>query len=293
MQSINNLNVLNHIPYVGPAVIQKMSSEKRLFSVMFQNTSSICQATAIKDLANSLNVGDLVLAVLDSAGEVFITSLLSAKVPLSEKYQLSNGNVIELHGAADQVNQFNLRKSSGELMVSYNVETNKTILHVDSGDLDIHNTAGDINLNAKGNLNLCGKQVAIEGEQMVNLSVQNQNGIESSQFAIQNQKISFTSEQFFSEHKNHKTKADAISVVSDKYQQECEDYQLSSSLVSIDAKRILQKTKYFYTQVSELFQQTSKRCRNIVKQTAFFKAKKTLMRTEDDFKVRADQIHLG
>ena len=59
------------------------------------------------------------------------------------------------------------------------------------------------------------------------------------------------------------------------------------------AEQVIEKAKRTYRSVEEVAQLRAGRVRTLVKDTYHLKARKTLLRSSRDFKVKADQIHLG
>jgi len=59
------------------------------------------------------------------------------------------------------------------------------------------------------------------------------------------------------------------------------------------AGTVVEKTKNAYRTVERLSQLTTGRMRTLVKETYHFKSKRAFLKSEDDFKIKGDKIHLG
>ena len=59
------------------------------------------------------------------------------------------------------------------------------------------------------------------------------------------------------------------------------------------AESIVEKAKNVYRTVEQLSQLKTGRMRTLIESTYHLKAKKAFLRSEEDFKVKADKIHLG
>jgi ribosomal protein L17 len=71
------------------------------------------------------------------------------------------------------------------------------------------------------------------------------------------------------------------------------DVQLVAERVESVVEQVIEKAKRSYRSVEDVAQLCAGRVRILVTDTYHLKARKTLLRSSRDFKVKADQIHLG
>ena len=71
------------------------------------------------------------------------------------------------------------------------------------------------------------------------------------------------------------------------------DVQFIGRKIESVADTVLAKAKNMYRTISELSQLKAGRQRTLIENTSHMKARKTILKSEKDFKVKAEKIHLG
>ena len=59
------------------------------------------------------------------------------------------------------------------------------------------------------------------------------------------------------------------------------------------AKTVISSAQNIYRTVEELYQLKAGRMRTLIKHTFHLKSKRSMLKSDEDFKIRAERIHLG
>ncbi len=277
--------------YMGPALVLEVEESGSYIHLQLENDFENKEIRARKAISENVNPGDTVLIMGDDPDQIYIIGILEQR---TVKESSTNRILLEGGTHATQAGQslkvFSRKK---ELLFEYDEKNGKAIINMESGDIEFITHNGNINFAAGKDILLNGKTVGItsragtvigstnsEGE--INTSVSVNNGelsLESQTFEVKAQKGELTIEDSTYTGKKMNANIGFVKFITDR--------------IETSAKTIKSKAKNVYRTVEELYQMKSGRMRTIVKNTFHMKSKKSMLKSDEDFKIRAEKIHLG
>jgi phage baseplate assembly protein gpV len=241
-----------------------------------------------------LSSGDEVLIMTDSHGRMYIVGILSCRQdapPSGERLYLDDGSFAKIDRGADgeRLKVFN---SNDEMVVDYHAATHTVNVTSESGDLALASTTGSIALHAAKDIVLNAPQVRLDADRDLELRVKAENGngpalsMQNRRMQLSSPLMEITSQRvrlFFAEVKlTGKTLLGRIG-----------DVQFVTRKIESVADTVLAKARNVYRTIAELSQLKAGRQRTLIENSSHMKARKTILKSEEDFKVKAEKIHLG
>jgi len=285
--------------YIGPAKVIGFGEQEDIvrLSLATHQEESEAPARITASFIDTLEKGDEVLVAGDVFGDLYVIGLLTSnmnrKVKLEpEKLEIGNG----AYAMVDETSEspaLKLYSRRNELLIEYDPASEKARINIDSGDLEFMTQNGDIVLNSANNIQLKGQNIELAGRSGIRLGVIDTIGQFVSSFSLRSCKTSLSSARLAITAQQGEFQLKETRFVSSKFLGKVEDSQLIVGKLSTIAKSISVKAKNVYKAVEQLSQLKTGRMRTLVDSTFHMKAKKTFMKSEEDFKVKAEQIHLG
>ncbi|MDX2440594.1 MAG: DUF3540 domain-containing protein [Desulfobacterales bacterium] len=285
--------------YLGPAKVIESAEYEGIVRVRLtthQEESEASARIAVPSI-NSLVEGDEVLVTGDVFGDMYVIGLLTVnkshkKKLRPEKFEISNGAYAMLDETSTSP-AFKLFSRRNELLIEYDPESEKARINIDSGDLEFMTHNGDIIFSSANNIQLKGQNIELAGRSGIRLGVIDTIGQLASSFSLRSCKTSLSCAKLAITAQLGEFQLKETRFVSSKFLGKIEDSQLIVGKLAIIANTITEKAKNVYKTVEQLTQLKTGRMRTLVDSTFHMKAKKTFMKSQEDFKVNAEKIHLG
>lgn len=285
--------------YLGPAKVIESGENEGVIRVRLMASQEESEASAriTAPFISSLEKGDEVLVAGDVFSGIYVIGMLTSinnykKKPGPEKLEIGNG----AYALVDETSEspaLKLFSRRNELLIEYDPESGKTRINIDSGDLEFITQNGDIVLNSANNIQLKGQNIELAGRSGIRLGVIDTIGRLASSFSLRACKTSLSSTRLAITALQGEFQLKETRFVSSKFLAKIEDSQLIVGKLSTIANSITEKAKNVYKTVEQLSQLKAGRMRTLVESTFHMKAKKTYMKSQEDFKVNANKIHLG
>tara|TARA_R110000850_G_scaffold165954_3_gene291074 strand:- start:38 stop:937 length:900 start_codon:yes stop_codon:yes gene_type:complete len=285
--------------YCGPASVIGLADCDGLFRIRLLEFNETLEVSAriTLPLIDTLEIGDEVLVTGDVYREVYVVGLLAAINKYQKKQepnQLDMGNGAYAVLDSTSVSPvFQLFSKRNELLLQYDPVSEKACINIESGDLEFMTQNGNIVLNSANNIQLKGRNIELAGESGVQLGVIDSLGQLASSFSLDACKASINSAKVRVTAQLGEFQLKETRVVGTKFRGTIEDSQLIVDRLSTVANTVTEKAKNVYRSVEQLTQLKTGRMRTLVASTFHLKAKKTMLKSQEDFKVNADKIHLG
>jgi hypothetical protein len=238
-----------------------------------------------------LSCGDSVLVMAEDPDHAYIIGILDQEkrqVNPSEKIELDNGT----HVTRDN-QSLKVLSHKKELIFEYDEKTGKSTVNLESGDMDFVSRRGNINFVAGKDIMLNGRTVGITSQNGMVMGMVDKLGKLISALTIKNAGIHMNSQELGIEAKHGKFEIGNTELKGEKLEADLTTSKLKIGRLETMAKTIITKTKNIYKTVEELSQVKTGRMRTIVENTFHLKSRKAMLKSDDDFKVRAEKIHLG
>tara|TARA_R110002167_G_scaffold211484_19_gene416044 strand:+ start:1698 stop:2666 length:969 start_codon:yes stop_codon:yes gene_type:complete len=285
--------------YCGPASIIALADREGLFLIrLLEYTESLeISARIAAPFINNLSLGDEVLVTGDVYRDVYVIGLLTTtnkhdRQPASNHLDIGSGSYVKVDTSSGSP-ALKLFSKRNELLIEYDPESEKARVNIESGDLEFITRSGDIVLNSANNIQIKGKNIDLMGQSGVRFGVLDRIGQLTSSFSLDACQASLNSAKVRVSSQLGEFQCKEARLVAAKFRGTVEDSQLIVDKLSTVANTVTEKAKNVYRTVEELTQLKTGRMRTLVASTFHLKAKKTMMKAQDDFKVNADKIHLG
>jgi len=285
--------------YFGSAKVIGTGEKEGIVSVRLSahREESEVMARIAAPFIDSLDEGDEVLVAGENYHDMYVIGLLTCNKNLgaksgSEKIQIGNG-AYAMIDESSELPALKLFSRRNELLIEYDPESEKARINIDSGDLEFMTRNGDIVFNSANNIQLKGQNIELAGRSGIRLGVIDTIGRLASSFSLRSSKTSLSSARLAITAQQGEFQLKETRFVSSKFLGKIEDSQLIVGKLSTIANSITEKAKNVYKTVEQLTQLKTGRMRTLVDSTFHLKAKKAFMKSQEDFKVKADKIHLG
>ncbi len=209
-----------------------------------------------------------------------------------EKRCLPGGGYAEI-STADTQSFVRIFSAENNLVLEYNSRTRQTRIHADTGGLELVAPDGDLVFRAGKQIRLEADSVAIEASRVVDIGITHaikgalsQLRLRSDTAKLQSPEVNVTAEKL-------NLSADRTAVKTSSLTGDLENIKVTSKRTELITETLISRCKNVYQSVEELCQLCSGRLRMIVKSTWHSRSQNTYLNTQEDFKVKADQIHLG
>ena len=187
--------------------------------------------------------------------------------------------------------------SKNELIFEFDPEKGVTRVVIPTGDLELVTQTGGIKLESAKDVVISGDHVDLNAASQLSLKVINTakellRPVGSS-ISLLPEKLKLGSQRVDLSAQQARVDAQEMRYRGERFDGVVEQSIFVAEKVETLAKTLIQKSENFYSTVKSLSQLRSGRVRQLVEGTLHVKSKKALHKTEDDFKVRAEKIHLG
>lgn len=291
------LPMASNTRYFGKAQIMETYEQGRDVLLRLTQLHGKPQAKARIAIAteHKLSPGDEVLAKGDDSENLYVIGLLTRKEPSatpSKQLTLANGAYAAIQGenGSQTLNVFSKRN---ELLFEYDPHSEKARVIMASGDIAFTAGAGDITFNAAGALKLEGHKIEMAGRSSIRLAVEDAMGLIRSAASLGRHKMKLSSPQLDVTTQSGTLTADEARFTGKTFFGKLISAQVVAGKFETFSKTIIQKAQNVYQKVEQLSQLRTGRMRTLVDDTLHMKSKKAFLKSNDDFKINGDKIHLG
>ncbi|WP_319525600.1 DUF3540 domain-containing protein [uncultured Desulfosarcina sp.] len=242
-----------------------------------------------------LAAGDEVLTMKDGRGAIYIVGILSCKSEVEEpsrKIQLSDGTTVRIdRSGVDE--SLKLYSRTNELLIDYRSRTGTMTIKAVSGDMAFSAPNGSIAFHSGKEIDLNAGHVAVNAETDLRIGVQDAGGSSGPALSMRNRKMELTAPVFDLTAQRAQLFLQETRIAGKKLLGRIGSVQFVASKIESAADTVMARARNVYRTISELSQLKAGRQRTLVEGTSHTKAQKTIMKSETDFKVKAEKIHLG
>ncbi len=291
-------SVRSKTSYFGPARVLEVNQAKGLVLLEIEGRaegSEIWGCLAIP-YAHLCQPGASVLVSGESLRALYIIGLLGANPDEKMGHQsltLKNGAKAQISENAES-EKLEFRSKTGELIFEHDPETGKSRVNLQSGDLEFVTQEGNIDFIAAGGIRFLSRQ-SIEMKSLLGVRILTTDllGKVLSSVSLHLKKLSFQSPVIGMTAQRADLNIEESSYSGKNFVCRMGHLKLISGKVETLANDIIEKAKTVYRTVEGLTQLRTGRMRTMVEASYHLKAKKTFLKAEEDFKVKAEKIHLG
>lgn len=176
------------------------------------------------------------------------------------------------------------------LQVERDPRTGRTRVTVPAGDLELAAPAGAITLNAAAGVRVIGESVDLVGRDQVRATAL---GPQGSQLQLAQRSARLKTPSLDVQAETTRVAGGDIQLQAQTFDAKLEDAAIQCDSLTTIARTISQTAGDWYQRVSGLVQLLAGRTETVVEESVHLEAERAIYETEKDFKIGAEQIHLG
>jgi hypothetical protein len=245
--------------------------------------------------SHELARGETVLVVGEDTDDLYVIGLLERKrasAVSSRRLSLSGGAYAEAAGPP-RTEILKIFSKKHELLFEYDEKTGKARVNVESGDLEFVTQNGNIAFVSGREILFHGRSVGITSRRGICLGIMGAIGKIGSVLTLQPHTIRLSSAEVGVSAERGEFQIDQARYRGRELLGEIGYAKLMAERLETAARCVIEKAKNVYRTVEQLSQLKTGRMRTLVDSTYHFKAKKTFFKSEEDYKIKAEKIHLG
>lgn len=245
--------------------------------------------------APDFSKGDRVLVIPDKLGNMYITGVLStcaSPEKTADKIQLKGGASASIDQSGQQ-NLLNVYSNSNELVFQYDADANKARIMAETGDLEVVAGKGSMAFSSRGNLSFDARQIQFKGRHQVEIGTDNEGDHQQSNLLLGSGKLALSSNKIKATANRGDLCINETHISGKSLVGKIASVRLVAKKIETLADTVMEKASNLYRSIKGLTQLKTGRKRTIVETTCHMKAEKTILKSDKDFKVKADKIHLG
>ena len=277
--------------YLGPARVLEIEEPGAYIQVQMENVHDNNVARTRKAIAGPLHPGDHVLVMGEDPDHLYIIGILE-----QQTVNKSSGNRIVLEGgtqAARDGQCLSVYSRKKELLFEYDEKKGKALINLESGDIEFVTRNGSISLAAGKDILLNGQTVGITSRSGTVVGNLDSQGNLNSALSIKKDELSLESTAIGMTAKQGELRIDETAFTGKNFTANIGLVKIISERLETVIQTVMSRAKNVYRTVEELCQIKTGRMRTLVKNTFHLKSKNAMLKSDEDFKVRAEKIHLG
>ena len=279
-------------PVNAVAIIRELDSQRNRALVEVKDEQRTwAQLPASRDVV--FQTSDKVLLVGDGE-ELYITTLLKRAQTEAHTQASAKSSYVEISGNHQE--QIKVYAKPGELIFHYDAVTGHAKVNIPKGHLEFISEQGDIEFKAAGQIRLQGDNINVSAGQSLNMGIDSATAqaaaisptvtMNQAQCIIQSDEFSVTARESSACFNRAQILGKSLTTKLTHAKWHVQNLETVTDILR-------QKSKNIFQSISGLMQTKAQRQRTHIEETAHTKAKEIYINTENDYKVRADQIHLG
>jgi hypothetical protein len=280
---------------IEPAIVTGPCDPDGYVSVCRQGDTAERRARMAIQPRPALSPDDEVLTMTDGSGTMYVVGVLSLpnrpEKP-GEEVRLADGSSIRIDRSANN-ESLKLYSRNNELLIDYRSETGTMTVHAASGNLEFSAPEGGIAFRCAKDIAMEGNQVALNARSDLHVGIQEASGKAGPALSMRSRKTQLASPVFDLTVQRAQVFAQETEITGRKLLGRIADVQFVVRRIESVAETVMAKAKNVYRTVVELSQLRAGRQRTLIDTTSHTKARKTIVKSETDFKVKAEKIHLG
>ena len=292
-------SLLPQTKYFGPAQVIKFSEPDRLVLLRINehlDDEFEVWAKSALSVNHAFQFGETVLAAGEDFNELYIIGLLDQSGQSNTEAKIlmmEDGTSAKIDKTLD-TEKLQLCTKSGELIFEYDAKSGKCRVNIQSGDLEIVTANGNIDFVSEKDIRFFSKQtIEMQSNQEIRLQTTNAIGNKLSTISLKHKKMKLSSTDVDITAQRSQIHIAESKYIGKKFHGRIKNVKLVFGRVESIANTVIEKAENIYKSVKGLTQLKTGRMRTLVESTIHIKGKKVFMKAEEDFKVKAEKIHLG
>lgn len=298
---------LDNERYFGPATVLDCDQTGTYVRIQIENTQGCPVVWSRKTLSmkDTVSQGDEVLIGGDWNSGFFLIDILS-KNPGGEQYAHSPrdmpGDLHTQDGASATIKRdispqspeiIQVFSRHQDLLFEFDPSSETSRVYIPSGDLEFVTQKGDIKLHSAQDIQIEGNQIQVQGRSGIRLAISQAIGQLGSAFTLNPHRMKFTSPEVNISGQRGWVFLDELRFAGSRLFAKTGSIRCLAQKIETSAQTIIERAENFYQTAKELCQLRAGRKRTIVEGTYHLKTKTSILKSDQDVKVKANKIHLG
>lgn len=283
--------------YLGPArvlEVDKTGRRVRLRLTGYPQAGDTWARIAISD-HHVLKRDDLVLVVGEELTDLYLIGILNTETASNQserKIFLSGGTQAQAAGPSEQ-QTLKVFSPKRELLFEFDEKNSTARVNMEAGNIEFVTRNGNIIFASGREIIFHGKSIGLTSMRGVCLGVMDSLGKLRSALTLQPESAKLTGPEVGIDAQRGKFQIEESRYEGERFSGKLEDAKLVVNRLETVFQTVIEKAKNVYKTVEQLSQLKTGRMRTLVESTLHLKSKTSFIKSEEDFKVRAEKIHLG
>jgi len=242
-----------------------------------------------------LSTGDTALVIGGPPGDLYVIGLLNRPpAPASpvDRLALSGGAYAQAAGPPGQ-QIMHVFSGQNELLFEYDEENRRARVVMPAGNLEFVAPNGNIAFRSGREIAIHGQAVRITSPACVRLGITNAIGKICSALALHPRGMKLSGSEIGIQAEQGDFAVDRTVYAGSSLLARIGCAKLIADKLETVAESVMENARNVYRTVAQLCQLKAGRVRTLVSTTLFFRARKALLHSEEDCKIKAEKIHLG
>jgi len=244
---------------------------------------------------HELAKGDTALVIGEDPGDLYVIGLLNKRQgPTSSLKRLTLGSGAYAQAAGPRGEQtIQVFSKQNELLFEYDEENRRARVNMASGDLEFVTQNGNIAFRSEREIAIHGQAVRITSPATVRLGITDAIGKIRSALTLDPRRMKLSSPEVGILAERGDFAVDEAIYTGSHLLGKIGCAKLIADKLETMAVSVIEKARNVYRTVEQLSQLKAGRVRTLVASTFYFRTRKAFIHSEEDYKIKAEKIHLG
>ena len=291
----NVVNMYDQRPntgYFGPARVLEVAADSGKVLVaaeddVVQNSWAVNAIPGYPEFC----VDDEVLVTGEGADRLYIIGVLNI-APKPSRVDVDGGVYASVSNNEDK-KSLQVFSGSDELLFEFEPDTDRIRLYMDTPNLEVQNRTGDLCFNTAGRMHMKARSIELDGRHHIQMGVTQSTGTKRSQISLERNRVKLESEEACIHAGRGDFRFAEMCYTGKRFIGNVVHASFVMRRMESTVRTLVSRARNVYQKVDELAQLKAGRVKALVQGSYHMKAENTIMKAEKDYKVNADQIHLG
>jgi len=245
----------------------------------------------------NMEEGEQVLVTGEAPDNLYVIGVLAGRNSTETKthpseLRLQSGAGARTVGTGES-ERLQVFSKTQELLFEYDPVSGKAQINAASGSLELTAPRGDIVLRAGGHLKFGAEEIDLISRRGTRSGIMDSLGRLKSAVALDQRGVQLLGDALDVSADHGHFQVEETAYNGRRFNARVGVVKLVSDTIETAATAIVEKARNVYRTVEELSQLKTGRMRTLIQATFHLKARKTVMRAEEDFRIDGEKIHLG
>ncbi|MCK5516892.1 MAG: DUF3540 domain-containing protein [Desulfobulbaceae bacterium] len=276
----------------GQAKVLTVDKDKRTAKIYLNGLVGIQEINAILAIPYDyhLGKGDEVLVAGDSFDAIYVIGILT---PKSDTDIYSDNGSRAAVVTNDDTSIIQIYSKHNELVVEYDTIEEKTRVACRDGNLEFAVPDGNISFQSRESIEFSGEAIRFKARKAIETTVQDCPGEPTSSLSLGSHQIKLKCPDLRLTAQRGSFYLEELRITGMRVLVNLIQATIKAERLETRAQTIISKARNIYQTVENLTQLKTGRLKTLIQKSYHLKSKNTVLKSEEDFKIKADKINLG